>query len=313
MVKQLKGFLKLIILCFLFLIHCTVTSFPSKSVKKGQDVRLDFSSYSSSQGLINFQKLVFADWAVDREGLIHLQEPAAVKAGLKPGDEPIQIYMYVLEHPVHGRYFIDTGIADVFRKDRPEWPIKGFVASAMKMEKLKVNITTGEWNKENQGELKGIFLTHMHIDHIMGTSDIPKNIPIYTGPKEASHKAFLNMFVRGTTDDLLGEKREIQELIFPEKISDIGLSGIDFFGDQSLIVFHSPGHTPGSLAFLIQSTSGPQLVVGDTCHTKFGWENNVPPGEFTSDLDENRKSLSSLKKLAEKIPNLTIHPGHQSL
>ncbi|EMN11547.1 hypothetical protein LEP1GSC055_0546 [Leptospira borgpetersenii str. Brem 307] len=88
---------------------------------------------------------------------------------------------------------------------------------------------------------------------------------------------------------------------------------LDFFGDQSLLIFHMEGHTKGSLAFLVQSSSGYQLVLGDSCHTSWGWENDVTPGDFTEDQEKNRISLDFLKNLASKLPEVQVHPGHQSI
>ena len=160
----------------------------------------------------------------------------------------------------------------------------------------------------NPAKLNGVFLTHMHIDHVMGGGDLGKEIPIYTGPKESTSTAFINMFVQGSTNDLLGEGKTIIVLLYfkPQIIKD-------YFGDGSLIVLYSPGHTPGSLAFLVHSTNGLQLVLGDTCHTTFGWQNNVPPGDFTADRDKNRNSLNTLQLIAKKFKDIKIHPGHQSL
>jgi len=303
----------LLSLCFLILMNCRVTSLPARSVQKGNTTLFDLKSYSNPKGKIQFQKVIGADWAVARGGLIYLDDPISKEKGLKEGEEPIQIYMYVIDHPVHGRFFIDTGIANVFKKDPSEWPVNWLLKKGMNMNALKIKQTLGDWMTANPAKLNGVFLTHMHIDHVMGGTDLGKEIPIYTGPKESTSTAFINMFVQGSTNDLLGEGKTIQELEFSNTDSELGLSTLDFFGDGSLIVLYSPGHTPGSLAFLVHSTNGLQLVLGDTCHTTFGWQNNVPPGDFTADRDKNRNSLNALQLIAKKFKDIKIHPGHQSL
>ncbi len=153
----------------------------------------------------------------------------------------------------------------------------------------------------------------MHIDHILGLRDIASEIPIYTGKNEAKSKSFQNIFVSGTTDNLLEGKVNLREFIFLENNEELGLNSIDFFGDGSLLILSVPGHTKGSLAFIVNSTSGSHLILGDTCHTKFGWEENVIPGNYTEDPILNRKSLSQLKNISKKYPYLKIYPGHQSL
>ncbi|PJZ53796.1 MBL fold metallo-hydrolase [Leptospira adleri] len=302
----MKYFLRVSLL--IFFISCSVTSRQSKQVQLGKPFSLQNLS-QDVKGPIVFQKFTAADWEVERAGLIHLKDPKA--AGLKPGPEPIQIYFYVIDHPKFGRYVIDTGISKEFRKDPKEWPVSSIVASAMNTATLKIRITVDEWLKKDPKKVEGIFLTHMHLDHIMGTKDFAFGLPIYVGPNESTGKRFINAFVQGTTDNVLGENPNLSELKFEETENSPG--ALDFFGDQSLLIFHLEGHTRGSLAFLIKSSSGTQLILGDSCHTSWGWENQVPPGDFTENLEKNEEALAFLKKIASKFPKIQVHPGHQSI
>ncbi|MCB1139987.1 MAG: MBL fold metallo-hydrolase [Leptospiraceae bacterium] len=271
-------------------------------------------------GIIDFQQVVGADWSIIREGLIDLDDPKSVEAGLQEGPEPIQIYFFVLDHPKQGRFLIDTGMGQVFRQPADEWPISSIIQSQMNMDTLKIRTTTEEWLKNQNRKIQGVFLTHMHMDHILGAGDIDSAVPFYTGPREATSTSFLNMFVRGTTDDLL-EGKHLVELRFPAAAQPAEpttseqepLQIIDFFGDGSLFLIHVPGHTPGSMAFLINGKDGIHLVLGDTCHTAWGWKHNVVPGSFTADHEENRHSLNELQKLASRIKTRKIYPGHQNL
>lgn len=298
-------------LSFFFLFcSCTVTSHRSNTINLGKPFDLQ-NLNQTSKGPILFQKTVAADWAVERSGLINLKDPKA--SVLKSGDEPIQIYFYVLDHPQFGRYAIDTGISKVFRKDSKEWPVSWLVVFGMNTKTLKIRETTDEWLNKNPKKVEGIFLTHMHLDHILGSPDFQPNVPIYVGPKETTGKKFLNLFVQGSTDRVLGENPTLYELNFQEGQKDSPVRILDFFGDQSLLIFHVEGHTKGSLAFLVQSTSGYQLVLGDSCHTSWGWKNNVTPGDFTENQEKNRESLDFLKDLVSKFPEIQVHPGHQSI
>jgi glyoxylase-like metal-dependent hydrolase (beta-lactamase superfamily II) len=302
-----------ILLLSVMIYHCAQSTRPFTKVSQGTSQNIDHMlNQVKAKGPIKFAKVNAADWAVDREGLIDFNDQKAKDAGLQEGKEPIQIYFYILEHPKFGKFLIDSGISREFRKDRSDWPVSKLVQSAMNLDALKINKTLEEFLSENKLSVNGVFLTHMHLDHILGIPDLPGIIPVYVGPNESSHKAFVNMFVQGSTDKLFGENVKIEHLNFesdaPEKMQIL-----DFFGDGSLYIMWVSGHTPGSLAFLVQTTTGPELVVGDTCHTAWGWENNVPPGGFTSNGKLNREKLNSLKELSTKIPKIKIHPGHQSI
>lgn len=263
---------------------------------------------AAAPGPVTLTRIVAADWAVDRSGLINLDHPKAEAAGLEGGDEPIQIYAYAIEHPQHGRFLVDTGVAAAFR-DPDTAPVSGMVASAMNFEKLHIHTDTAGWLAAH-GPIDGVFLTHIHLDHIMGLPDVPDTVPVYTGPGETSVSAFLNMFTQGTTDDLIGDA-ELREWRFTAD-PDGALDGVvDIFGDGSVFALHAPGHTPGSTAYLVRTPDGPALLVGDACHTDWGWAHSVEPGTFNADGEGAARSLSRLQKLAAQIPDLTIHLGHQ--
>jgi len=53
------------------------------------------------------------------------------------------------------------------------------------------------------------------------------------------------------------------------------------------------------------------LMVGDTSHTVWGWENGVTPGSFTMDLEQNAQSLAALRGLVADHPQIHVHVGHE--
>lgn len=288
---------------------CTLTSKPIESKKLGEALRADEIPKAFSQpGPIRFQKVLSSDWTIYRSGLLNLNDPKA--ADLKDGDEEIQIYFYVLDHPTYGRFLVDSGISHRMKADLDKSPFGGLVGRILNVPSMKMHRSTREWWERFPGPIAGLFFTHMHFDHMMGIVDLPEDMPLYAGPREASRRSFRNFFTLGMTDDLLKGERRITELQFPPE--GTVPSALDFFGDRSLLVFWVPGHTPGSLAFLLNSTEGPQLIVGDSSHTRWGWENGVAPGSFSEDLEKNQVNLNYLRALSAQLGNVRVHPGHQS-
>ncbi len=278
---------------------------PSSSAQMG--ARL------SEPGPIRFERLVAADWEVPLSGLVNLDHPKARAAGLEDGPEAIQIYLYALEHPRFGTFLVDSGVESGFRSPGGSPRVSGLVASAMATEKLEIHTTTAEWLAKQDGPPAGVFVTHIHLDHIMGLPDLPEETPVYVGPGETGSRAFLNLFSRGTTDRLLARSEPLRVWPFEADPSGRFAGVIDVFGDGSLFALHAPGHTPGSTAFLVRSTDGPKLLTGDVCHTRWGWENGVEPGSFTADHAANAVALETLRALAAEHPEIEVHLGHQSL
>lgn len=266
----------------------------------------------SVPGPIRFRKLVAADWKVSRGGLINLKHARAKAAGLKDEPEPIQVYFYELEHPERGAFLIDSGVARSVRQRRPDMPVKFPVSAVMPMDDLVVHLDTKTYLSKRTTPLAGVFLTHLHLDHVLGLEDIPKDVPLYIGPGEAKDARLTHPLMRPTLAANLRGFGPLRELSVRRRRGDV-LGSVDILGDGSLIGIHAPGHTKGNMAFLVRSTQGPKLLVGDGSHTAWGWDHGVPPGTFNTNGAEAAASLAALRALALRHPGLEIHLGHQHL
>lgn len=302
----------------LLLLGCRVSSHPvapaaSLAPASSQPAALSLPSALASPGPIVFETVVAADWVVDRGGLINLEHPRAKAAGLAKGNEPIQIYFYALRHPTQGLFLVDTGVERALRDAPKDAAIRGLVASFIKMETLKVHQDTRSWLEAQTESVRGVFLTHLHADHVMGLPDLPQETPLYVGPGESRARAAMNAATRRTYRRLLADRPALQEWRFAPDAAGQFDGLVDIFGDGSAWAISVPGHTAGSVAYLLRTTRGPVLLVGDTCHTSWGWENEVEPGSFTADQEQNAAQLSRLRRLVAANAGIEVHLGHQAL
>ncbi len=264
-------------------------------------------------GPIELTTVNSADWAVERSGLLNLDAEVAKQAGLRDEPEPIHVYFHVLKHPTRGTWWVDTGMEHAFRDDPSKAAVQGVVASAMHLDTLKVQVAPSDWLRAHPEGVTGVLLTHLHLDHISGVPDLPAATPLYGGPGDASARAFLNLFSQGNADRQLAGKGPINEFAFTADASQRFEGVLDVFGDGSVWALWMPGHTPGSVAYLVRTTVGPVLLTGDVCHTRFGWEHEVEPGSFTADHAKNLESLKRLRRLVADHPAIEVRLGHQDL
>ncbi|RKH18690.1 MBL fold metallo-hydrolase [Corallococcus praedator] len=262
-------------------------------------------------GPVELETITSCDWAVERGGLINLDHPTAKAAQLKDDDEPIQVFFHALRHPSQGLYIVDTGMETALRDAPDRSAMRGIVASQMHMEKMKVLMPLGEWLAKQPKPVAGVFLTHLHPDHITGMADVPAGTPVFTGPGEAAKRNFVNLFVQGAVDRALEGKPALSEWNYTADPQGLFEGAVDIFGDGSVWALWVPGHTPGSTAYLVRSTKGPVLLLGDASHTRWGWEHDVEPGTFTQDGPRSVESFRKLRAFVAAHPGVEVRFGHQ--
>ena len=141
--------------------------------------------------------------------------------------------------------------------------------------------------------LDGILLTHGHFDHILSLDTIREahGVPAYIHKEDAimltdgKKNAFYELFNRersyNAAEKLLSHGDRIK------------------LGDESLTVFHTPGHTHGSVCYLCDG----MIFSGDTVFADTYGRCDL----WNGDIAKMRDSLSSLRSID---PSLTLYPGH---
>jgi glyoxylase-like metal-dependent hydrolase (beta-lactamase superfamily II) len=291
---------------------CAVTSHDSAPATLGRPSSTShMESLLSTPGPVVLEKVVAADWQVPLSGMLNLDHPRAVEAGLTDRPEPIHIYAFAVRHPERGLFLIDSGVARGIADGTSE-VLSFVVKQGLGTDDLKVRTDTARWLAAQPDPLRGVFLTHLHLDHILGVPDIPANVPIYTGPGEPHGRRLLNLVTQGTTDRALEGHGALRELdTEPDPDGEIAFVH-DLFGDGSVFALGVPGHTAGSTAFVVRTTGGPVLLTGDASHTSWGFAHGVEPGTFNEHPDRAAESLAALRALAARHPELRVQPGHQS-
>ena len=261
------------------------------------------------QGPLTVETVVGADWAVATSGLLNLDHPKAKAAGLRDELAPIVIVFHAVQHPTRGLFLVDTGVDRALRDDREHTAFGGLAGRFLHADRLLVRQDTASWLAGRP--VRGVFLTHLHLDHLTGMRDVPNDAELFTGPGESAEVGLVPRLLRGVTDQALEGKGALNELRFAPDRDGAFAGVLDVFGDGSFFALHVPGHTKGSTAYLARTTRGPVLMTGDACHTRFGWDNGVEPGSFSDDRPASAESLARLRAFVERHPRIDVRLGHQ--
>jgi N-acyl homoserine lactone hydrolase len=129
-------------------------------------------------------------------------------------------------------------------------------------------------------EITYVAMSHTHGDHVGNVGTFTKSTILI---QELEHE-----FAMSATPRPLNDDHEI-ELLSGDH---------DVFGDGSVTIVSTPGHTPGHQSLLVKlPETGALLLTGDLVHFKYMWENKVVPS-FNFDEDQ---SLASIERVAELI------------
>ena len=147
-----------------------------------------------------------------------------------------------------------------------------------------------------EGKLCYILLTHGHFDHIMGVFDVQKNY----GGKIVIHEKDADCFV-DEEKSLISNFGSGAKL--PKKADILVKDGDTLpFADGAIEVMHTPGHTEGSVCYLI----GDKIFSGDTLFYGSVGRTDFKSGSF-------EEIIKSVKRLASLEGDRKVYPGHNML
>ena len=152
-------------------------------------------------------------------------------------------------------------------------------------------------------DLRAVVLSHCHWDHA-GALDNFKDtgVPIYIQKREME-------FLKKTVADGKTVRSPLEDPKVVEKLNIKIIEGVfDVFGDQTLVAFPMPGHTPGIQVLMVKLANGGRvLLCSDSLYTTENVDKNILPGVL-ADPSEILQSFNMLRVL--RILNVAIVPSH---
>jgi len=223
---------------------------------------------------------------------------------------PVPIFL--IEHPSAGPFLVDTGL-DPRLIDNPRESV-GAIGARFYTIRMTPEQAAGELVRSagvDPEAIELVVMTHMHFDHAGGVSQFP-NATFAVSEQEwriANDKGMMQGYYHNYFHpefDWRTIDYDDDEIV---SFDSFGRS-VDLFGDGSVRLVFTPGHSMGHVSLILRLADGREcLLCGDAaCEIATIHDTLIP----TIMADEHlfRRSLLELQQYLKPRPNTVVIPGH---
>lgn len=221
--------------------------------------------------------------------------------------EPMPVWTYVVEHP-EGVFLIDAGASPRYR-DPNAWSFDP-VSRRLVQSFIRLDVQDDEALPARLHDLgidpeiiKGIVLTHQHVDHTGSVPAFP-NADIWTTTAEdAAAKSIgaMHPLWRSATTHL----RYVDSGGSPGE--GRAVTSVFLTNDRHIEVVTTPGHTPGSLSVRLAVDGGDVWMIGDMSFTTGDLRPNAPTAGIHTDVAAVREQH---RRLSVAVSMTRVFPSH---
>jgi N-acyl homoserine lactone hydrolase len=182
---------------------------------------------------------------------------------------------YLIHHTQGGWFLWDTGLADSVAATPDGITTANGAIHAKRTKTLAAQL---EALGVKPSDIKGMAISHTHPDHVGNVELFPQTM----------------LYVQKAEYEWPGENGAPR---FKPEHPVTKLEGdYDVFGDGSVTIISTPGHTPGHQSLLVKlPKTGAVLLSGDAVHFKDNWDNRRVPGPNFN----KEQTLASMQRMAD--------------
>lgn len=214
----------------------------------------------------------------------------------------VPVPFFLIQHP-KGNVLYDLGNSiEVARDAKKHWgAVSNVYVPNMSEDDYVVNQLKNKL-KIAPEDIDYVILSHLHLDHAGGVGDFPN-------AKYIVQKAELRW---AYTPDFY-QKAAYIRADFDKDVDWFLLNGyeednFDLFGDGALVLWFTPGHTPGQQSLVVKLKEGTFVLTGDACYNMEILNEDVLPGLGWN----SEETVRSVRKLrwARDFLGYTVITGH---
>jgi glyoxylase-like metal-dependent hydrolase (beta-lactamase superfamily II) len=236
-----------------------------------------------------------------------------------PQDQLIRvpIVAFLVEHPSAGPIMIDTGFHRVIaegtqaQRMRNLGPIGRLIARNIEMQPEQTAAAQLRARGIAPQEIRLIVMTHLHFDHGSALAEFPAATVLVSAPEwRAAHAR--GSALLGYPSAQLDPRLAYRTLDFgapPARPHGPFTRTLDLFGDGSLTLLDTPGHSTGHLSVLARLREREALIAGDAIYTIATLREGRRPWR-SANRKAFERSVRALEAYDREHPDALIIPGH---
>ncbi|HEV8713589.1 MAG TPA: MBL fold metallo-hydrolase [Candidatus Binatia bacterium] len=242
-------------------------------------------------------------------GTLAARDKLVYRDGGLLGTVPLDILVFVIEHPRRGLILVGTGLNRKIADDTERY-LGAFRASlgTPAMEKGQDILAQLKRAKLPAAKVRYIILPDLRFDHTGALASFPSAQPVVSS---AEYEAATDE--KESPLSLSKEYAEVREWRFIDfaGAQPLGtfLAHRDLFNDGSVLLLDASGATAGGLAVLVRLPAAPVLLGGNLAWTKKHYLYTRLPG-LLFDREACWEKIWRLKKFKDLVPELAVLPDH---
>lgn len=222
--------------------------------------------------------------------------------------------VFLLEHPTAGRVLIDTGLPAAVAHDSKA--ALGWLGNRMYAVRAEESEPLPARLRElgiPRGGINVVVMTHLHFDHAGALSEI-SDCTVVVGKEEWRSAHGSKPALRGYLPRQFDLAHDFRLVDFDHSsINSFATFGraFDLFGDGSVVLVSTPGHTSGHMSVIVRLRDRECLIAGDAIYTRRALEQSDPP-LVLADEHNYRRSVREIRAYTQMTPQALVIPGHDT-
>jgi N-acyl homoserine lactone hydrolase len=225
----------------------------------------------------------------------HAADESRWTVGVNVG-KPVDISdnCYLIHHS-DGYFLWDTGISDAVAAMPNGWLPTNNPVTDIHWTRAKTLESQLAAIGVKPSDIRSIGISHTHPDHI-GNVELFPRVPILI------QKAEYDYYFAPGKEGILKPPSDTKSTFLKDHPVNLVQEDLDVFGDGSVMIVYTPGHTPGHQACLVHlPKTGWVLMSGDAVHLQDNWDNRRIPYFTTMPPEQKLQSLLSMQRMADLV------------